>query len=270
MTPLGPNVTPDPTAQPDTNPLTRLWNRIPSHPGITLLSVALAVVSVVVGWKSLASVEPTYYVSSVETIARKASPHLSMRWDNEPIESLCVCRVAFWNEGNVPITQDRLPSSDPLRIVASSSVKILSTEAVNASRATLGMNYKLSDDRSQVMLSLRGGDALEHLDGTSVRLLFTGACRSTEFSVRGRVIGSTTIKKGLSPGTGPGSPVLGALWSAFVIGILAYGFFLRARFNEAPTGFQVAYLCIVVIGSIVFIAYLAHNFSPHTPDWFGD
>jgi hypothetical protein len=116
-----------------------------------------------------------------------------MRWDNEPIDSLCVCRVAFWNDGKIPITQDRLPSSDPLRIVANKPVRILSIETVNTSRSTLSFNYTMRTGTQDVLLSIDGGDALERNDGVAVRLLFEGDCQTTKFQVAGRVIGSSQL-----------------------------------------------------------------------------
>ena len=117
-----------------------------------------------------------------------------MKWDDIPIDDLCVCRIVLWNRGKTPLGQDRLPSSDPLRIVPDHAVRFLAVEPTNTSRPTLTLQTRIDNPRApgaaggQVLLGIAGGDALEQDEGVAVRVLFAGNCAFTGFSVPGRVI----------------------------------------------------------------------------------
>ena len=125
-----------------------------------------------------------------------------MKWDNEPIDTLCVARVAFWNQGKSSLSQDKLPSTDPLRISSSSPIKILSVETVNISRTSLPISYKIKPENKarakfddSIVFSIEGNDALEKDDGFAAKLLFTGDCSKSHLSVQGRVKSVGQIKQ---------------------------------------------------------------------------
>jgi hypothetical protein len=125
-------------------------------------------------------------------VARRESPRLAVTWDGKPVDNLCVCRIGLWNEGNGPITQDRLPKSDPLRIVAPKHTHILASEIANISRQNLPIEARpttTTQGQDAVDVQITGGDALEKLDGVAVRVFFTGDCTAT-FRPQGRVIGA--------------------------------------------------------------------------------
>jgi hypothetical protein len=173
-----------------------------------------------VWWLSLAKPEPRYRVSRVEVAARTETPRLGVTWDGQPIKNLCVCRIALWNHGNLPIRSTDLTSSDPLRIVPSRPVRILAVEPANVSRRTLQIERTLSADGSYVGLNIAGSDALERGDGAAFRLLFTGDC-SAGLRVTGRVVGNSD-----------GFQAISGRKTDWVL-LLAYALFLIMCFLEA-------------------------------------
>jgi hypothetical protein len=152
-----------------------------------------------VAWWFYPSVDPTYRAFPADTVARKESPRLAVTWDGAPIDNLCVSRVALWNAGRQPITQDKLPTSDPLRIVPTQAVRILAVDIANSSRPTLTLDTQIVAG-IYVQLSIHGGDAMEKGEGVAVRLLFTGDCKS-DFQVAGRVIGSSRFRSVVREGS---------------------------------------------------------------------
>lgn len=163
--------------------------------------VILAVGTMIGGYSlGYSSVAPVYKGFPSSVVAKRESPRLSVSWDGTPIESLCIGRVAFWNEGNAPIRMSDLPTSDPLRIVASKPVRILSIEPTNASRNSLRIDPIISTDASGIAyLKVLEGEAMEEDDGVAYKILFTGSCADVVFSVSGRVIGAGRGVRALPP-----------------------------------------------------------------------
>jgi hypothetical protein len=203
------------------------WKRFIRRPetGVALGVLGIAV-TILLAWWFYPSVDPTYRAFPADTVARKESPRLTVAWDGVPIENLCVGRVALWNAGTQPITQDKLPTSDPLRIVPTHAVRILGVEIANSSRPTLTLDTQIvkSNEADHVQLSIHGGDAMEKGDGVAVRLLFTGDCKS-DFRVEGRVIGSSGFRPVRAGGI---FPVL-VIESPTVLGVYLMGLFWNGR-----------------------------------------
>jgi hypothetical protein len=224
---------PSPATQPRRSPIRALG----SSPTVGLAFGAVGIIATFLAyWLSLASVEPVYRVSGVEVMARKESPRLGVTWDGTPIGNLCVCRLAIWNNGKLPIRHSDLPASDPLRIVPTKTIQILAVEPVNLSRANLRLGVVINSGRkdaepspivhsprtepitSVVYLNILGGDALERFDGAAFRVLFTGDCSAT-FRVEGRVVGTKSgfrLVSGAKAAIGTGWETL-LIASAFVL-----------------------------------------------------
>ena len=173
--------------QPDSPQRRSHWLR---HP---IASLIVAAICVLLGWLGnwwfSSSVQPVYRVFPTEIVARRESPRLTVEWDLRRIENLCVSKVAMWNVGKTPLSQNMLPSSDPLRIEPSKEIRFLSVEQSNSSRPTLRVGTQLSYPGS-VQVEIKDGDAIEKGEGVALRLLFTGDC-SSDFVVKGRVIGAS-------------------------------------------------------------------------------
>lgn len=186
-----------------------IWERFLGRPSIGFLFGLGGIVATLLTWYFYPKVDPTYRVWPVETVAKRESPRLTVEWDGKPIENLCICRIALWNNGKEPITQDKLPNSDPLRIV-SNDVHILAIETANSSRQTLTFDTKIAEHADSVHIAIDGGDAMEKGDGAVFRILFTGNCKSA-FTVAGRVIGSAGFQL-VRAGTSYLQSVLALFW----------------------------------------------------------
>lgn len=195
----------EPIPEEKAKPILAAWERFLGRPFIVAtLSLLGIAITFFAGWWFYPSVDPIYRAFPGDTVARKESPRLTVTWDGTPIDNLCVSRVALWNAGNQPITQDKLPASDPVRIVPTLTVRILGVELANSSRPTLSLDTQIvkSSKADNVQLAIHGGDAMEKGEGVAVRLLFTGDCAS-DFRVAGRVIGSSGFRPARGMGTVP-------------------------------------------------------------------
>ena len=238
-------------------PLQSIFGRLDRFVGRPLIALALTtLIGFGLAWWFYPSIDPTYRAYPSDTVARRESPRLTVNWDGRPIDNLCVSRVALWNAGNQPITQDKLPTTDPVRIVPTRTIHILGVELANSSRPTLSLDTQIvaSDKTDNVRFAIHGGDALEKGEGVAVRLLFTGDCTS-DFQVVGRVIGSSGFRPirtwtvGSFPQLALLVPVMILLYFGFtfVIGFL-FGY-LRDRFIKRP-GVLVSLLFVVGLGSM--------------------
>src|SRR5689334_16885871 len=126
------------------------------HPIVALVSgVFLALFPV---WLTQKEKDPVYLLSGAEMIGRPPSlaPRLSIRWDGQEVENVCLTRVAFWNQGKQFIDKLDFTDTDPLRIVPSEPVRILYAQHVRGYPQSLRFDSDLK--RSGVNITLRGND----------------------------------------------------------------------------------------------------------------
>ncbi len=236
-------------------------------------------------WLSLSSIEPVYSVGPIESVARRESPRLTVAWDGAPVENLCLCRIAFWNKGKVPLTQDKLTAADPLRIAASEAVHVLQVETTNVSRETLRVISKVVRGKNgdTVQLRLAENDGLDQNEGFVVRLLFTGSCDTT-FQILGRVIGVQGIaRNALSNNSSKAAAdslrerirrgreltkldLYFIILSLIAVSHLSYVIFFRSRYPLLYHSLHnFVLLALVMNGLFILIS----QFTSYSPSWSG-
>ena len=177
--------------EPDQSPKNSLFDELIRKPRfIFWWGLAIAGLSLYAGsWLSRSTIEPVYKVFPIDTVARSESPRLTVSWDGRPVSNLCMAKVAIFNGGEQPLGQEKLPPSDPARIMTSGAIEILSADVIHSSRSSLNVVPTILEGKRQVKFNILNGDALEKYDGVAFRILFTGDCAHTNFSVVGRVVG---------------------------------------------------------------------------------
>jgi hypothetical protein len=144
-------------------------------------------------WLTDKKVEPVYLaVSSSQTDVRGVSSASQV-----PLgRTVCKCRVAFWNQGKLPLTQDLLTGADPLRITGSKPIRVIEVQTTRTSRPTLHFDFDTHQPAERlvrdIFMNIKDGDALDGLDGGVFTIKFVGAC-DTQFRVFGRIIGAHPI-----------------------------------------------------------------------------
>src|SRR5438046_2979764 len=74
-------------------------------------------------WLSTNGVQPVYLAT--EAIQVSDTDAAFELFKSTPQTEKCTTRLAFWNHGNTPLTQNLLTAADPLRIVSSNPVRIV-------------------------------------------------------------------------------------------------------------------------------------------------
>lgn len=146
-------------------------------------------------WLTAKGVEPVYLAS--EAVQASATDTAFELFNSTPQTEKCISKVAFWNHGNSPLTQNLLTGADPLRITASTPVRIVRIRTIHSSRPTLrfGFDTRRPPDQQgrDIYMTIMDGDALDGLDGGAFEIDFIGTC-TTQFRVFGRVIGADRIR----------------------------------------------------------------------------
>ncbi len=169
---------------------TVIW-KILKHPVTGV--VITAAVAVALFLVSRATKEPKYAASEPEELARSLAPHLTILWDKVDVPVVMSVRVAFWNRGSLYIDAKDISESDPIRLVPSKSIQILSVELVRSSRQNMAFRHAIEHDpalaRPVVEIRVLHDEALEHMDGALFQILFAGD-KDTDFTVTGRIKGA--------------------------------------------------------------------------------
>lgn len=178
-------------------------------------------------------------------------------------EKRCMARVAFWNSGSEIISKDQFTDADPLRIVSSKPIQLISLDAINKSRASL--RFVVHHYERGLYLRVKDGDALDPLDGALFKITYLGDC-DTGFGIQGRVIGARRIAyRGESTLTFKYwyalpmmIPINIALWC-----LLAFYLFRYRNHNDASLFLWFITLSIV----IAFFLWNWESFPYREPSW---
>ncbi|MBO9572153.1 MAG: hypothetical protein J7497_08090 [Chitinophagaceae bacterium] len=91
--------------------------------------------------------------------------------------------IALWNDGDMYMDKSVISSTDPLRIVPDSSVKIISYKILRTSRNNLHFTII---PRSGLIVKIKGDDGLEKYDGIKLQVVYYGPA-NTSWRIAGRI-----------------------------------------------------------------------------------
>lgn len=169
--------------------------RFASSPFGSIAGIAIGVAGVifaVFAWLNSNKKKCLSFCSSSNWIVRSGQnvmEDLIFRYKDEPVQSLCVTRVAIWNSGKGVIDKHDIASTCPLRIFSDSeNYAILDVSIVEHGDKSINLSIK-EFDRQQAIVDF---EYLSHNDGFAIQIIHTGA--PTEIQVEGKIKGGEKIK----------------------------------------------------------------------------
>lgn len=173
--------------------LREAWNFI-KHPVVGLVICGLIAFT----FYQLGSpkVKLRYYVSLIKPmdIVWKTidNPEISILWKGKKIDFLVSRKIVLWNAGTRYLEKSNILPADPIRIVPTKNIKILSAQVIQTSRPELKfittIKKEKKNDIQYIKLDWEGDEVLEKHDGVFLKLLYTGKV-NCDFHVLGRIKG---------------------------------------------------------------------------------
>lgn len=154
---------------------------------LTIFSVAYAIYTY---RKSKEKKEFSYSQKSSTLILKKKSKFekLSIVYDGQQIDDLCVSKFTIWNSGNRTLNSDDMVDSKELTITAIDGNKILDTEIIICSEKTNKFSIKIIDDYTAKIFF----NYVDQKDGFVMQVIHTGT--SDSLQVNYKIKGGMPIK----------------------------------------------------------------------------
>jgi len=179
--------------------LMKLTEWLATHPLFVILACLCSIIAVplaiYLAIKSRREKRPRYAMRSYNIINKIVSkvPSLQMSYSGygDPIDTLTVTKVLFWNAGNETINKQDIVKMDSLSIYAVDKTVILEAGIIQLSKTANQFDVRLSRDKSHVTLSF---DYLDSGDGAVIQLFHTGK-GSKQLQVRGLIKGAGKPKE---------------------------------------------------------------------------
>lgn len=132
---------------------------------------------------------PVYVVKVFRLIKNNvgAIENLALRYQDKPIRSLSVGKVALWNRGRETINRVDIANADRLRVALAGNGEVLAAKISFVRRGV--NNISLSTESNAVYVEF---DFLDNLDGCVLDVYFTG---ESSLTVRGTIKGASGIKQ---------------------------------------------------------------------------
>jgi hypothetical protein len=159
----------------------------------TVVGIALAVLGIILTVRSTARAKPVYTVGEPKLVAQTLAEEdrLTLLWDGGKIKNAASVNIAMWNSGSRFIDKSDIPGDNPLRIMPSEPVDILSVVVLMTSRQGLQFAPRVEagpGGQESIVIGIDGDEALEKGDGAVFHVLFSGTIRC-DWSLAGRVKG---------------------------------------------------------------------------------
>lgn len=176
--------------------ISQIWNRLTSYlqnPFINLI-VGVIITALFFYLVERKEIDAKYAVDNTELIAAQTldAPELELFWDKEKINDISSVKIAFWNSGKQFLSTENISKTNPIRIIIPKGVRVLFAEVIETSRPTLRFSTTYNQETLSsdgVIINILDDEAMEHMDGGVVKILFTGKPESG-FYVTGRILGN--------------------------------------------------------------------------------
>ncbi len=173
--------------------LREAWNFI-KHPVVGLMICGL--IAFIFYQLGSPKVKLRYYVSLIKPMDifwnPIDNPEISILWKGKEIDFLISRKIVLWNAGTKYLEKSNILPADPIRIVPTKNIKILSAQVIQTSRPELKfittIKKEKKNDIQYIKLDWEGDEVLEKHDGVFLKLLYTGKV-NCDFHVLGRIKG---------------------------------------------------------------------------------
>lgn len=153
-----------------------------------IISIIGLIICVFLYFKSRKIKQSVYTKRSITIISKnfyKLVPHLQVSYNDSKLKNMTLCFIAFWNNGNITIDKNDIPTGDPLRIEISNDIKILEKSIVTSSNKANKFNInEIYDDSIKIDF-----DYLDQNEGGVIKLIHDGDT-SSKILLRGRFKGA--------------------------------------------------------------------------------
>ena len=139
---------------------------------LAILAIASFIYAVYCQHKNKERKEFSYYLKSSTLIKHKKSKFekLTITYNGQEIEDLCVSRFTIWNSGNRTLNRTDMVASRELTISASGDNDILDVELIACSETTNAFSIELVDHHCAKITF----EYADKLDGVVVQIIHTG------------------------------------------------------------------------------------------------
>jgi len=253
--------------------ITAAWNRLLhflQNPFVNLV-VGVLITVVFFYFVERKEIDTRYAIDNVELIAAQTldAPELELFWDKEKINDISSVKIAFWNSGKQFLSTENISKTNPIRIIVPKGVRILFAEVIETSRPTLRFSTTYSQEKISsdgILINILDDEALEHMDGGIVKILFTGAPES-DFYVTGRILGNTNGFEKSKWGSSDSWLQTLALIMIFVQGIALFNLYRKAK-DSKPIRIMTLILSVLsIIAAAVGSYQIISNGLFTLPKW---
>ena len=143
-------------------------------PWLNLIFLALAIGGVLFGWAASRRIRiPTFSARTYRLVEEKLSKlqQLKILYNDRPIESLSLTRVAIWNRGRLPIEPDDMAPSAQLAVKVTERCKLLGAQIDSVVEPA--NNFRISSDFDSNLIAI-GFDYVSYNDGVVIQVFHTG------------------------------------------------------------------------------------------------
>ncbi|NPE27789.1 hypothetical protein HNV12_07395 [Methanococcoides sp. SA1] len=159
---------------------------LPTNPWVTLLSLIFGFFGVILYFKGKNEKNPHYFKKSTNVIRDLTDKYqkLNITYDGNPIKTMTVTKVYFWNAGKGTILNEHIVPKDPLCIEVKDGCQILDKRI-----ACLEENdFKLTENINENSFNFRFNH-IEMNQGAIFKILHTGMS-NRDIQLKGKIIGS--------------------------------------------------------------------------------
>ncbi len=195
------------------------WEKV-----IAVAGALIGVIGLYFGVKGWKRKKPYYLICSNNIFKglEHTIPDVEVKFPGygQPVKSLTVTKIAFWNAGNETIKKQDVVKEDQITIRGKDGVVFLSSSIIDVVSPHNKLDCKLNQDRSIVTITF---EYLDHNQGGNIQVFHTGVSNADIF-MQGTIIGGSPIRrKGRSMTPQP------PLWQVMVpIGVLWFIWVLAA------------------------------------------
>lgn len=171
--------------------LTKLMGSPISWTILSLITIFSLLYAIYCQHKNKERKEFSYFLKSSTLIERKKSKFekLSITYNEQEIEDLCVSRFTIWNSGNRTLNRTDIVESRELSICASGDNDILDVELIACSETTNEFSIELVDHHCAKITF----EYADKLDGVVVQIIHTGTTQ--DLSIDCKIKGGNPIKE---------------------------------------------------------------------------
>jgi hypothetical protein len=213
--------------------------------GLCLAVVTLAV-GIYYGRRSVKEKRPVFFATSVNLVQDVTNrvDGVEVTYRGQPVTTLTVTKVGFWNAGRETINKEDVSDNDPLRIELAEGV-VRDTTILATTSPTVSPEVSGSAESPVVALTF---DFLDRKQGMLIQLMHTGP-ETVEVALKGSIRGAGEPRRRDEE---PWWLVLGAIFATggIVLGVGALAAAIVAALN-GPDWLRIVVACAAGIGGFV-------------------